>query len=206
MTGRVVVLTRDPVPGRVKTRLVPAVGDVGAARLHAAFALHTVEVAARSGLPVEVHLDGDRSGTFAAALCAAGAGAVRAQATGDLGARIAAAAVGAERAVVIGTDCVLFHPEDLAAAAEAPEDLVLGPADDGGYWLISLREAAGSPLLADMPWSTPDVAAITLQRAARAHLSVRLVAGYPDIDEPADLAALLADPRCPPHLRALLRG
>ena len=207
MSARVAVLTRDPVPGRVKTRLIPAVGAEGAARLHQAFALHTVETAARSQLPVDVHLDGAIDGPFAAALRSAGARQVLPQASGDLGARIGAAlAAPGGRTVVIGTDCVLFSPDDLLEAAAAPEDLVLGPAEDGGYWLIAAPASARSIVLDGIPWSTEAVLAHTRARAAAAGLSVRLVAGYPDVDEPADLRALRADPRLPPSLFDFLRG
>ena len=85
MSARVVVLTKDPTPGRVKTRLAATLGAEGAARLHAAFAQATVRRAARSGLPVTVSLRGDLQGPFARALAALGAG-LETQADGDLGA------------------------------------------------------------------------------------------------------------------------
>lgn len=207
MSARVAVLTRDPVPGRVKTRLIPAVGAEGAARLHRAFALHTVETAARSLIPVDVLLDGAIDGPFAAALRAAGARRVLPQAMGDLGARIGAALTPAgARTMVIGTDCLLFSPRDLQEAAGAAADVVLGPADDGGYWLIAAPASAQSIVLDGIPWSTGDVLARTRARASAAGLSVRLIAGYPDVDEPADLDALRADPRLSPSLLDLLRG
>ncbi|MCK6503850.1 TIGR04282 family arsenosugar biosynthesis glycosyltransferase [Myxococcota bacterium] len=206
--ARVVVLTRDPTPGRVKTRLVPALGAGGAARLHEALALHTVGVALASGLPVVVALDGARAGPFAEALRRAGAVVVP-QGAGDLGARMAAATSGPGRHVLVGSDCPGLQADDLVQAAATP-GLCLGPAVDGGYWLVALDGApAGRPnpahaIFERIPWSTDRVLRVTLERARAAGLEVRTLTTRADLDLPQDLAALAADPTCPPALLPLL--
>lgn len=206
--ARVVILTRDPTPGRVKTRLVPALGAEGAAALHRALALHTTAVARQSGLPVVVALDGDLAGPFAGALREGGA-AVDAQAEGDLGARMAAATTGPGRHVLVGTDCPGLLAEDLVQAASGA-GLCLGPALDGGYWLVALDGAPpGQPtpahaIFQQVPWSTDRVLRVTLERARAADLRVRLLPPRADLDLPDDLDRLARDPSCPPALRPYL--
>ena len=198
----VVVITRTPRPGAVKTRLIPALGAKGAARLHEAMAIEAVSRAARSGLPVLVHLDGALDHPFAHALRALGA-EVAAQGTGSFGARLIAAMSGPGRRLALGTDCVTFDPAWLRQAAESEAPVALGPAEDGGYWCIAADEPF--PALFDgIPWSTPEVAARTLDAAARAGLRVETLPICYDIDTPADLDRLRRDPSCPPSLRPFL--
>lgn len=199
---RLAVLTRDPVPGYVKTRLIPALGAEGAAMLHRSMASETIVRALASGLPVTVHLQGDLRGDFAAELRAYGASVV-AQASGDLGARIGAALAGAGRRLVIGTDSPTLATAWLLRAAEAPGPVVLGPAEDGGYWLLGV-DGPAEPLLEGVPWSTAGVLAATLARAALAGLGVTLLPRGFDVDVPADLDRLVQDPDCPPALSALI--
>ncbi len=202
IAARVVVLTRTPEPGRVKTRLIPALGAEGAARLHEALAMETVTRALASGLPVDVALDGAPEHPFARALHALGA-TILPQGGGDLGARLARALEGPQRRIALGTDCVGFDPAWLAAAARDPADLLLGPAEDGGYWTIGVRPPLPA-LFDDMPWSTPQVLAATLARAERLGLAVTQLPTCYDIDTPADLTRLRDDPACPPSLLSLL--
>lgn len=202
MKARVVVLTRDPLPGRVKTRLIPALGAEGAARLHHAMALATVEAAVRSGLPVEVALEGDLRGPFALELAARG-GRILPQGGGDLGRRLQLAMSGEGRAIALGTDCPHLDPDWLLSAAGAPTPIAIGPSEDGGYWTIALDEG-GLGVLEGIPWSTPQVLERSLIRAAALGLAHTLLPTCYDIDLPSDLARLRADPRCPPSLLPLL--
>lgn len=116
----------------------------------------------------------------------------RPQGTGDLGQRMRVAftdafASGAQRVVVIGSDCPDVTAAHISAAwsALATNDLVLGPARDGGYWLIGLRQNQ-SLLFQEICWSTAGVFAQTMQRAQDARLRVHLLPELNDIDTVAD--------------------
>ena len=203
MTDGVVLFTKVPIPGTVKTRLIPRLGPAGAARLHAALVDQTL---LRLGdLPLTIALSGPLDHPWARAL--ARRAPVLPQGEGDLGQRLARHLLGNSRRVAIGSDCPLFDPADLAAALAHPADLALGPADDGGYWCVAVggpnrRDAA--PIFEGIPWSTPQTLAVTLDRAAAAGLTVARLPPCYDIDAPADLDRLAADPRCPPPLLSLL--
>lgn len=201
MSARVVVLTKPPVPGRVKTRLIPALGAEGAARLHAAMVDETLRRARASGLPVHVSLAGGLDGEFATRLRAAGF-PVEPQAEGDLGARLAHALRGPGRRIALGTDCVVFSPSWLLDAARVPTPVAFGPSEDGGYWSVSVDGA--SAIFHDVPWSSPETLAVSRLRAREADLAVSALPSCYDIDEPPMLARLAGDPRCPPTLRPLL--
>lgn len=203
----VVVLTKDPVPGRVKTRLIPALGRDGAARLHAAMVLATVSRVRATGLPVTVSLRGDPAGPFAHRLLSLGCH-VEPQADGDLGARLEHALRGHGRRIAIGTDSPTFEPSWLLDAARAPTAAAFGPSEDGGYWCVSVEATGGSSdtgrLFRGIPWSRPDTLERSLARARACDLGVSLLPTCYDIDEPPMLARLAADPRCPPAIRPLL--
>lgn len=205
----ITVLTKAPVPGRVKTRLAPALGADGAARLHRAFVDATIERVARTGLPFGVAVGADSGGHFSAELTAAGHTVVQ-QAHGDLGDRMQAALQGTGRRIVTGTDCVVFDPSWLIRAATSHADVAIAPSEDGGYWALSVEGRAPAwmldTLFRSMPWSTPEVLSVTLERCARAGLTVDLLPTCYDIDLPSDLPRLLHDPRCPPRVRALLES
>ncbi len=205
MSGpRVVLLTKDPVPGQVKTRLAPMLGEVGAARLHRAFVHATLDRLAPTGLPITLSLAGDLAGSFAGGLRARGI-LVEPQAEGDLGARLCHALRGPGRRVALGTDCLLFDPAWVVAAASAA-DTCIGPAEDGGYWCIAIEGTGGlsqtGQLFEAIDWSTERVLAQTLAAARRAGLPHRLLPRCFDVDSPADLARLLRDPACPPAVHA----
>jgi hypothetical protein len=121
------------------------------------------------------------------------------QGSGDLGRRLARAfaenfATGDRRVVIIGSDCPAVDRADIRQAWRALEthDLVLGPAHDGGYWLIGLR-APQPGLFRQMPWSTEQVLAETLARARAAKLRACLLRQLADVDTEADWNWLLAD-------------
>ena len=121
-----------------------------------------------------------------------------AQGDGDLGVRLERAvlqsvAAGFTRTLIIGTDCPYLTLADLREAREAlaSNDLVLGPAEDGGYWLIGLRNLHPE-LFRGIPWSTESVLATTLARAQEARLKVRLLRTLADVDTAADWRRFLA--------------
>lgn len=180
---RLSIFARWPEPGRAKTRLIPALGAEGAALVYARLLAHTVAVAQASGIPFDLRVTGGGAAAFRDLL---GADlSVVDQGGGDLGARLARVPA---PAIVIGSDCPALSPALLWAAhdALATEPTVIGPASDGGYYLLGYREDAGFAF-EDMPWSTSGVFEETLARfAARGH-RVAVLPELADIDAPEDL-------------------
>jgi rSAM/selenodomain-associated transferase 1 len=183
---RIVLFAKAPVPGRVKTRLIPALGAEGAARLAADMLEHTVEEALASGLAVELCGEPDPAAWYSGPPLH-----LSAQGEGDLGQRLhrAAARVLAEEPVLlIGADCPALGRHRLRAAAGALEhhDAVLHPAEDGGYALLGLRRFDAT-LFEGIAWSTSSVAAETLARIHTLGWTVDIRETLADIDEPSDL-------------------
>ena len=184
ISPRLSIFARLPVPGKVKTRLIPALGEEGAARLYARLLALTVEVARESGLDFELRVTGGEIGAFQGLF--GDDVPVVDQGDGDLGARMARVQA---PALLIGSDCPGITAPLLRAAAGALEDrrVVLGPANDGGYYLIGYREPVPF-LFEDMEWSTPKVLPETLARlAARGH-GPAILPELADIDTAEDLA------------------
>jgi hypothetical protein len=209
---RVVLLfTKPAVPGRVKTRLIGELTGTEAAALHRAFLEDVLGNLAAGDFRLELRWavdDGEEPPCL-------GYPAAR-QEGSDLGERLhrALETATADGALVaaVGSD----HPEipasrveEAFAALEGGADVALGPADDGGYYLVALRPGAvRRELFADIPWSTPAVLAETVRRAAAAGLAVRLLPPGRDVDTPGDLAALTArlvagEATCPATARLL---
>lgn len=200
---RLLVFTRFPVPGTSKTRLIPALGERGAADLHRRLAEATLqrvrEFGERTGVRVEVHFDGASVEAMREWL---GPGLEcfpqKGEGLGERLVRALAREVGSEtsRTVVVGTDCPRLDGrilgEAFAALAESP--VVLGPAVDGGYYLIGLRtdrlEVALPGLFLDIAWGTDVVRRQTLDAAQRLGLDVVELELLHDIDRPADLNLL----------------
>ena len=178
------IFARLPVPGKVKTRLIPALGEEGAARLYARLLAQTVEVARESGLDFELRVTGGEVAAFHALF--GSDVAVVDQGEGDLGAKMARVEA---PALLIGSDCPGVTAPLLRAAAGALEDrrVVLGPANDGGYYLIGFSEPV--PYLFDaMEWSTPSVLPETLRRLAERGMGPAVLPELADIDTAEDLA------------------
>ena len=193
------IFAKAPQPGAVKTRLIPALGAVGAAELARRMLDHALQQALAAGAgPVELCMSpapGDVAwrgvNLPAAVVCAA-------QDEGDLGQRMASAVhrvttVHAQPVLLMGSDCPALTGQKISQAAGRLEDhdVVLIPAADGGYVLIGLKSPCQA-LFAQMPWSTSLVCAETLRRAATLGLKVWQGPLLHDIDEPADLARLPA--------------
>ncbi|MBX7542064.1 TIGR04282 family arsenosugar biosynthesis glycosyltransferase [Qipengyuania sphaerica] len=178
------IFARLPVPGRVKTRLIPALGEEGAARLYARLLAQTIDVARESGLDFELRVTG---GEIAAFHDLFGDDIkVVDQGEGDLGDKMARVP---PPALLIGSDCPGVTAPLLRAAAGALDDrrVVLGPANDGGYYLIGFREPVPF-LFEDMEWSTPKVLPETLARLAQRGWGPAILPELADIDTPEDLA------------------
>lgn len=182
-TPRVVIFARWPEPGKVKSRLAKAMGDDRAACIYRRLLEHTIDVARASDLPVELRVTGARPEQFKRAF---GPGiSVCDQGKGDLGARLARVDA---PAIVIGSDLPALTPELLREAALllGSHEVVIGPARDGGYWLIGLRKAC--PWLFDeMAWSTPGVLPETLSRLRAREIEPELLPELADVDRAEDL-------------------
>jgi rSAM/selenodomain-associated transferase 1 len=219
------IFARAPEPGRSKTRLITRLGAAGAAALHAAMIEDILglsrEVGARRVLAAADRPDHP----FLVEMAAREGIPLVAQSEGDLGARMAAAiAAGldeAERVCIVGSDSPTLGPAQIAAAFARLDaaDVVLGPAEDGGYWLIGARRPEGLSgamrvsgvlyeVLADTAWGTAAVLATTRARAEQAGLRVALAELHWDVDEPPDLErlgrVLAAEPARAPATRAAL--
>jgi rSAM/selenodomain-associated transferase 1 len=185
----IAVLAKAPVPGFAKTRLIPAIGAHAAAVLQERLTERTIETAVAADLGcVTLWCTPDCSHASFRALESKYKVALTPQPQGDLGARMLAAMQGGPT-LTIGTDCPALTPAYLHEAAQALDnaDLVLIPAEDGGYVLIGTR-APQPGLFKDIAWGTPEVAAQTRARAAA--LGLRLHALSWDIDTEDDLARM----------------
>ena len=203
MPRRLVLYTKPAVPGRVKTRLLPALGsEEEAAALHRAF---LDDVAGRL-------LAAEAAGAFelwsawaleAGEAVPAGPGRAFRQEGGDLGERLfrglsrAAVGAGAGRAdavAALGSDHPTVRVETVTEAFDrvaAGAEVALGPSRDGGYYLIALAAPAIAPgLFEGIDWSTDRVRAQTLERAAALGLRVELLPEGEDVDTPDDLQRL----------------
>jgi uncharacterized protein len=189
----IAILAKAPLPGLVKTRLVPALGPQGAAQLQRALVARTVETACRAGTgPVTLWTSLDPDHEIFTALASRFAVRLACQNDGDLGARMLAA-IATGPTLVIGNDCPALTPHHLREAAAAlrdGNDAVIIPAEDGGYVLIGLRQPQPA-LFCAMRWSVPTVLAQTRRRLAQCDLRARELAGLWDVDVPEDLPRLL---------------
>jgi len=196
----IAVFSRAPLAGATKTRLIPALGAVAAARLQRRLTLRALAVAQRAAIGrVCVWAAPDARQRFFRALHRRCGVELRSQAAGDLGARMAAAfAAHAGPLLLIGCDCPALQSADLLAAAAALRDEAAGghdavfiPADDGGYVLVGLRQPQPS-LFAGIDWGSERVMAQTRTRLAGTGLHWLELPPLWDVDRPDDLRRLAA--------------
>lgn len=192
---RIVIFAKAPVPGRVKTRLISVLGEVGAARLAQQMLLATIAEAEAAGLSAP-ELCATPHHDDAEWLPFLPDAAIRYsdQGDGDLGERLGRAAnrvLGAGEAILlIGTDCPALDRHKLRAAAAAllSNDAVIHPTVDGGYALLGLRRFDRS-LFEGIEWSSATVAAETIKRIEALGWSLSVGDTLRDVDVPADLEA-----------------
>ena len=186
----IAILSRAPVPGQTKTRLIPTLGPTGAAELHRRLLRKTVSTALAAQIgPVTLWCTPDTTHPEFAACQQLGPLRLRSQVEGDLGQRMLATID--SPTLIIGTDCPLLSVEILAQAATAllDHDAVLISAADGGYVLIGLRQPHPA-VFADITWGSASVLASTRQRLQQVGYSWSELPTLWDVDEPADLARL----------------
>ncbi|MGI8802717.1 MAG: TIGR04282 family arsenosugar biosynthesis glycosyltransferase [Solirubrobacteraceae bacterium] len=209
------VLARSPVPGACKTRLEPLLGPEGCARLQAVLVARAARWAQLAAPDAAFVSFSPADAVESMSRLVPDGVRLFPQVDGGLGDRIAAAAehvlgVAGGPLLVAGADVVALGPEHAAAAFDDLAhgcDLTIGPATDGGYYLIGLGEPRPDLFaLAAEEWGGPQVLRLTLTTAASAGLRVGLLRAERDLDEPADVRALLADPLTPDDVRAALGG
>lgn len=198
MNARILVFAKAPVAGRAKTRLIPALGAEGAARLQGALledALQRARAAGPAGL--ELWGTGDDPQGWLPALAARYGASLHEQCDGDLGARmqdaLARASADGAPALIIGTDAPGLTAAGIAQAGDslARHDAVIVPALDGGYVLLGLRQAP-DVLFSDIEWGTDRVLAATRERLRALAWRVDERPAAWDVDRPEDLERVRA--------------
>lgn len=199
----VAILAKAPVAGWAKTRLIPALGAAGAARMHRRMVLRTLAVVAQAGLVPTLWCAPSPAHRFFRALQASTSIDCKTQAEGDIGQRMHAAFVAHARRstaplLLIGSDCPIFSACHLRLAAQrllSGDEAVVTPAEDGGYVLIGLQQPQAT-LFEGLAWSTSEVMAHTRQKLHAAGLRYSEMPTLWDMDTPQDLArwqAMAAD-------------
>ena len=202
-----IVFTRYPEVGKTKTRLIPALGAERAAMLQRRMTEFTLKQVEQWVDLHESNLKGDRSSHSPLSVEIRFAGGDRSlmqgwlgsrwsyqpQAAGDLGERMRQAfqfafETGSKRVVTIGIDCPELDAATLAQAFQALQnhDLVLGPATDGGYYLIGLRSLIPE-LFSGIDWGTDQVFQQTVAVAEAKGVAIATLAPLTDVDRPEDL-------------------
>jgi uncharacterized protein len=202
-----VIFAKAPIPGEVKTRLCPPLTPDEAATLHGSFVLDMLErttlAVAKLQLPLHRYLACAPSSELVFFKIMEERQGVRLldQAGEDLGQRMHRTSVdvfakGYKQVIIVGTDVptlpMSVYQEALAILGRS--DVALGPALDGGYYLIGLTQPA-EQLFTGVPWSTDQVLAVTQQQAKTLGLSVELTTAWRDVDTIADLQALMTECR-----------
>lgn len=197
MTGIVLVVAKAPALGRSKTRLVPPLSAAQAAALHEVLLLDTVEACRKEVADTRI-LCGSEADRIPLERLLPGVPVVQQEGHGLADAlRLGIARHVVEGPVaLVSSDIPGVPPGALTATFAAladGADVVLGPAMDGGYWLIAMREADGRPF-ENIPWSTPAVHAVTRARCEAAGLRVVELQTWRDVDTLVDLAIIARDP------------
>lgn len=193
--NQLIVFTRFPTPGATKTRLIPILGADRAARVSFGMTTRTLDRCERLAALRICALEARTTGAEPAAFRKRFGGSChyRDQGAGDLGQRLRAAAAeafadGAQKTVIVGTDCPELEPAHIidAFARLDTNDVVVGPAEDGGYYLIGMRRMLPE-LFAGVDWGTGHVLYQTRERAASLSASIALLPMLRDVDRPEDL-------------------
>ncbi len=184
MSTRLIIFLKNPVAGKVKTRLAQSIGHERALQVYELLTSHTISEAIASNLSTVIYWS-DHQVTE----CHTDQSV---QAAGDLGERMLTALRTELQthgsAILIGSDCPMMSHTLLRQAAADLEDhdIVLGPAEDGGYYLIGMK-SAHAELFRDLQYSTDHLLADTLDRAKAANLTVASLPTLSDIDYLEDL-------------------
>lgn len=196
--ARIMVFSKAPDPGRVKTRLIATIGEDAAAELYRDLVHATLETAAGSGLcPVELWCSPGVSHPFFEQCRQQHGVELHAQIQGDLGRRMSHALQSSGRPgrslVLVGADCPTLSAADLEEAftlLEQDNGVVLGPAEDGGYYLIGMREPCAF-IFDDIPWGASTVLELTRARLRQRRIKCQCLTLRRDLDTADDYRAYL---------------
>ena len=195
MKETLIIFSRYPEPGKTKTRMIPALGANGAANLQRRLSEHTLKQARelRQLREVEIAVYFAGGNIYSMRDWLGDDVDYYAQAKGDLGVKMRSAFIdrfedSSERVVIIGIDCPGVDGNILNSAFEALQDndLVLGEAEDGGYYLIGLSKLV-SELFVGIKWGTGEVFKATINIAEKLNLTTAYLPILRDIDRPEDL-------------------
>ena len=204
---RLIVFTRYPEAGRNKTRLIPVLGAARAAQIHERMTRLTLEWAERLSTAQSVDVQIQFTGADESAMAERFGSQFTyvTQCDGDLGQRLESAVAESfqndcQRVVVVGTDCPTLSEVIVRQAFDhlSDHDVVIGPAADGGYYLIGLSRHVSS-LFSDIAWSTDQVLEQTLAAAIQSDMSIALLPTLEDVDRPEDLARWEQAQAAPPQ-------
>ena len=196
MNTALLIFTKAAELGLTKTRLIPGLGAARAAAAHETLSERVFRAVVGSQLSIV--LWGASAHPSLARWAEQYGWPLRRQRGDDLGQRMfhalaSALADGADRAILIGTDCPLMSAAYVAQAEAALDtaDVVVGPAEDGGYALIGLKRAEPA-LFRDIDWGTDKVLEQTLRAASQAQRNVAMLDTLWDVDRPEDWQRFLA--------------
>lgn len=196
-TTAVLLFVKAPVKGRVKTRLAAQLGDDAALKLYRGFVLDILDTIGKSGHPCRICFHPPDAGDAVAGWLGRHRRYLP-QEGSDLGARMANAfaavfSQGASQAVLVGSD-IPDLPADIITGAIGSlktNDAVIGPAHDGGYYLVGFRKETFLPeVFRGIEWSTERVLEQTMQRFERSGCRVHRLPQWRDVDTVEDLQAL----------------
>lgn len=195
MKSVLVIYTKYPDPGRVKTRLARDIGDELAASVHQAILLDLVSVHSNQSYDLLLCISPPEDEQRFASLFEDAS--IIHQSAGDLGQRLRNTTKQLleryDNVVIIGSDCLAITPDDVKESVKklTDHDVVLGPADDGGYYLVALKRA--HDIFDGIEWSTPQVLAQTMQKISMKKLSSATLGTRYDVDTIAELERLRED-------------
>jgi len=192
--ARLIVFAKAPVAGKAKTRLIPALGEAGAAAMHARLVTHTLTTVTQAALcPVQLWCALDTNHSFFEKCKKNFPLTLHPQHGSDLGERMAHAMhhnlQHGHHTLVIGTDCPALCRADFEQAftlLQKDNDIVIAPADDGGYVLMALKQFAAQ-LFTDIKWGTETVFSTTQHRITALQWQLKTLKTFRDIDRPEDL-------------------
>ncbi|NOX08774.1 MAG: glycosyltransferase [Gammaproteobacteria bacterium] len=202
MTNKLIIFTKAPEPGQVKTRLIPALGAVNAAKLYHRLLIHTLQQHSKQQeYSIELCCTPDTNYPLFHTLQKDYGCQLSVQTGTDLGQRmhhaLQQALTESPRAILIGCDCPLLSATDILQGFELlaqDNELVLGPAEDGGYVMIGLSSPHES-LFQGINWGSDQVYQQTIERTNTLNIRHASIASHWDLDLPEDLERLKASPK-----------
>lgn len=186
MRKALIIMAKRPELGKCKTRLAAGIGAESALLVYKKLLSHTLETAEKTSIPTYLYLSGEGHLKVSQSFSS------KEQSNGDLGERMHQAfeevLIDCDSVVMIGTDCPEINSDLLLEAFEElnQNDVVFGPSEDGGYYLIGMK-ALHQELFQDIEWSTPEVLAKSILYAEKKRLKIGKIRQLNDVDTQDDL-------------------